>query len=381
MIFFALAIAATTSIPTAMADQSSSKTEAAWPSDERKELSQEQVSIGLRLAGSAMRHILDDDQCHGGVRDSFNYCILGKYKLHQETPHSVTGYLQSTANPDTYSPVIIINSSDAYLNSNLDPKQARAISVDFAEAVLNRKLNEIDPKDPDTFFDPRDLDLMNLFFRATQKVEAAFTKETCSGEMEALFRDGKQTPCTYGPFFVRKSGEHDYTMLTRKGNQSVISGYFGGGSLLMDATISDAEKINNALEFVEATLNINRESITGIPQRAKNTASDERFASVTKKIIDFSKGRKCDDEASWQYLEGTSTNCEVAGYFFARQDGGDYHVRMRGGPNSTNLAFEIKNDKPFMRFYDLADKPFLDTSKVVPELDTAFAKLEQKTGK
>jgi hypothetical protein len=54
---------------------------------------------------------------------------------------------------------------------------------------------------------------------------------------------------------------------------------------------------------------------------------------------------------------------------------------MRNEPNSTSLAFHIKDDKPFMRFYDLADKPFLDTSKVVPELDAAFAKLEQETGK
>lgn len=376
---FALAIAATTSIPMAMAEETGSKT--SWPSDQREELSQEQVSVGLRLAGSEMHKILDDDQCKGGVRDALKHCILGKYKLREETPYSVTGYLQSATDPDAYSPVLIINSSNVYLNSNLEPKQARAISVDFAETILTRKLNEIDPKDPDTFFNPRDLDLMKLVYRATQKAQMALTNETCDGEEEASFLDDKPTPCAIGPFFVRKSGEYDYTILTRHADQSVVSGYFDGGSLLMDATISDAEKINKALEFIEAALTIKRESVTGIPLRLKDAAVDPRFASVSQKIIDFSAGRKCDDEASTQYLMGTSTNCEAAGYFFERVGDSEYDVRMKNEPNSTNLAFQIKNGKPFIRFYDLADDPLLDTSKVVTELDAAFAKLEQGTGK
>jgi hypothetical protein len=239
----ALTIAATISIPMAMAKESDSKTTPIWPSDQRAALSREQVSIGLRLAGSEMHDILGNGQRKGGVRDAFDYCVLGKYKFRQETLFSTTGFLQSSTDPDIFSPVIIANSSNVYLNSNLEPEQARAISVDFAETVLNRKLDEIDPKDPDTLFDPRDLDLMHLFFRATQKVQGAVT-QTCSSEEEASFRNGKPTSCTYGPFFVKKNGEYDYTLLTRIGDRPVISGYFGGGNLLMDATISDADKID-----------------------------------------------------------------------------------------------------------------------------------------
>ncbi|TLX15978.1 hypothetical protein [Rhizobium sp. MHM7A] len=376
-----LIVATTTVIPLAMAGEADQKSGAIWPDNSRDELTHEQIAVGLRLAGNKMYSVLDNDKCKGGVRDAWKYCIIGDYRFSQDTHYAATGYLQSPKDPDAYSPVLIINSSNVYLNSNLDPKQARAISVDFAETILNRKLNEIDPKDPDTFFDPRDLDLMNLYFRATQKVQGALADEACSSKEQASYLNGEQTPCTFGRFFVRKDGEYDYTILTRHGDEAVVSGYFGGGSLLMDATASDAEKIEQALEFIEATLNIKRETIIGIPLRIKNAQADARFASVTKRITDFAKERKCDYDASTDYLKGIPTNCEVGGYFFDRLDDGGYQVRMRNEPNTTNVALWIKDGKPFIRFHDLADQPYLDTSKVVPELDGAFVKLEQATAR
>ena len=358
----------------AMAEQVS--IESMWPSDKRSELSQKQVEIGLNLAGKKLSELFNGSLCTIGVRDEFGYCVIGKYRFADQGRFTAVGYLQSARSPVVYSPVIIVQSSLTYLNTSLEPDQARAISVDLAETVLDRKLNDIDVEDVDTFFDPRDLDLMHLLYRATEKAGRSVKGEICGNEQLLSYREAKATPCTFGSFFVQEIGENNYAFHTLGERGSVVSGYFGGGRMLIDASISDANKIVIALNLIETMLGIKKESVTGIPSRASKSEIDPRFTSVTKNVIDFTGGKACDDDTQLEYLRGKVTNCELAGYFFERKMSGEYLVHMRTAPNSTSVAFYIVGEKPFMRFWDISDKPFLDTSKVVPELDEAFTALK-----
>lgn len=357
-------------ISNAMAEQVS--IESTWPSDKRSELSQKQVEIGLNLAGKKLSELFNGSLCTIGVRDEFGYCVIGKYRFADQGRFTAVGYLQSAQSPVVYSPVIIVQSSLTYLNTSLEPDQARAISVDLAETVLDRKLNDIIVEDVDTFFDPRDLDLMHLLYRATEKAGRSVEGEVCGNEQLVSFREGRSTPCTFGSFFVQKTGKDNYALHTSGEKGSVVSGYFGGGMMLIDATVSDANKVAIALNFIETILGIKKEGVTGIPSRASKSEIDPRFTSVTKNVIDFTGGKACDDDTQLEYLRGKVTNCELAGYFFERKMSGEYTVHMRTAPNSTSVAFYILGEKSFMRFWDLSDKPDLDTYNVVSELHEAF---------
>lgn len=137
---------------------SGAKAQSAWPTDPRIDISDDQLSVGLMLAGGDLYRMVSDGKCEGGTRDRWNNCQIGNYRFTANDRHSATGYLQSEVQPDTYSPVLMVNSSLIYMRAGLKPSQQRAISVDIAELVLDKKLTEIDPDNPDTFFDPREND-------------------------------------------------------------------------------------------------------------------------------------------------------------------------------------------------------------------------------
>jgi hypothetical protein len=351
--------------------------ESVWPTDPRNDISDEQLSKGLMLAGGKLYSMVSDGKCDGGQREARKDCQIGKYHFSADTHYSVTGYLKATHAPNTLSPVLMVNSSLIYIRAGLEPSQQRAISVDIVETVLNRKLTDINPNDPDTLFDPRDRDLMKLVKRAKDKVHNTVRTESCGDIEEAMFRHGQTTACNFGSFFGKRTTDDGLVIYQKQSEKFDLFGHFGYGPDVVDATKSDKERTRQLLDFVNQVLHIKDADIVGLPNNIGDNRPSDDIVSLAKHAQDLTKDKDCSENASTSYLLGIETDCEIGGYFFKRTTEGNFEVRMRTGEGQTSAVFYIIDDKPLVPYFHFNDGSNTSAIKISDDLLHAFNKVDR----
>lgn len=335
--------------PTAMASQVNNANQVTWPTDIRDDLTDEQVRIATNLAGAKIKEIVQEKNCAGGNVDMFDRCIYKGYVFKAEGLDNYTVWLKSREDASAYQLILRRQGGMLFTSMHLSPEEIRAISVDFSQKLLDRDLRDIDPKDTDTFFDPRDLEFNSLLWRMSNKVRNHVEGKDCGFKTAFRFLNGEKTSCEISGYFIRDDGNYRHTILSKTAEGAAVAMSIQGGMPLIDVSVPRAEAIAVAKSVIHGTLNIDPDKIV-INETAVGS-SDKAMLAVASKAISFVEGKECGDSRLDDYLRGTPTDCEVAGYFVENDGDGNFTIHMKPEENSTNAVLWIADGKPLTRSY------------------------------
>lgn len=311
-----------------------------WPSDIRADLSDEQVRIGMTLANRDLHGITDDDRCQKNAEFGDNVCFIGKYGFRQNTLKDITIFLASERSPDVLSTVMSTQYGLLFTFANLSAQQTRAISIDFAQTILGRDLNTIDPENRDTLFDQKNMNFDYLEGRLASKLIFAANDKACDSKISGEVADH----CKIGPFAVQDTGGFSFAVSSINMPDTPLF-WMHSGSIVVDATKATNESVDMVLDVMEAALSVHKGDVRDVPSYDVTRLHLERVvsAALTKEACSpyegFPEGSNSQDDKPCQFGEA----------FISESKTGKRSLQAKYDEHSWGPFLWIEQEKPFVR--------------------------------
>lgn len=302
------------------------------------EPSDKQLSIGMSLAGRKINEIVEEACIKGGKSPIF--CEYRGFSLmvDQGYHNNVYVMVKDTDNSNSRSRYIKIEDGVAYIDATLAPDEIRERSIKFAETILDRKLISLDPANPDTFYDPRDLSVNTLMWRVVDKFRKVADTTSC-----------REQACEAFGYLLRSTGEYSQSIALKRPNEpDTIIIRLQNGVPLVDATVAPSENMDRLRTVIHSVLKIEPSKIVfnDRDNLIEVTPPVDAVVAASKRAVEFVNGKNCQED---KLFRPTEKDCTIGRYFITDDGNGDYTIQFKSDANSARPHMWIKQGTPFIK--------------------------------
>ncbi len=306
------------------------------------EPSNKQVSIAMSLAGSIPYQLAVRDKCKLGVQHKFDCEYKGFFlQPSASDEYTVDILVQDGADENTQQMIMRAIGGLLYVKGTLTPDEVRRWSIKFAEAMLDRDLTTLDPNNPDSFYDPRDLSVGTQLKRVGDKLLSITKANNC-----------QTVACDAFGYFIRQTSD-DFTeiSLNKFGEDwSPILWFRYGRQPMIDATVLAGDNQQRIRSLVAAVLGTDTAAIKfdSFANWSEATPPANETLKASQRATTFVKDKSCVESKVFSSKEAP---CRIGPYFVQDNNNGTLLILDRSVVDRASPLLYIRDGKPLMRAF------------------------------